>query len=360
MNTEQCQYILTKGINLGLKCTIKKIFCNGLCVKHHKSEQIKKNNIDKIKNKNINNIKKQLNIIIKKYDIDIIELRNIINLIEEENEVVEEELVEEEVVEEEVVEEEKQKSKLLNLPYDILLKIIYKPCINKEIQLIFNKNIPYLYNEFMTTTKNIDVIKLGICQDLVYYEIVYDDGIYRYRNPRTEIWTTYKSIDEMYNVEIKDKIESNNMWSNKNNHYNNIVNLYNKILNKYKLYNKLFIKNILYNESYDTRFFILDDSNHHIKNILLKCYKYMELNLTKNLLKYDNIDDCYTNMIIDFKNTINIEDKNKIMYKRHKNQSIEDRIKWYIGINIYQEYNDIIDKKIDIVNIHKRMYKTIE
>jgi hypothetical protein len=301
MNTkEQCNHINIRGVNKGLRmCTIKKCI-NGFCKKH-------------------SNNKKDT------------------------------------VIEPTI---KPKKSKLLSLPYDILEKIIYKPLINKELQLIFNKNIPYLYEDFINTTKNIDIIKLSICQDLVYYEIVYDDdGIYRYRNPRTEIWTKYESIDEMYNIELKNKIDVNNMWSNKNNHYNILIKLYNKILNKYKLYNKLFIKNILYNESYDTRLFILDDSNKHIKNILVKCYKYIETNLVKNLLKYDVVDDCFTNIIIDFKNNMNDEDRKKIMYKRHKNQSIEDRLKWYISINIHQVYDE--EQKIDIVKLQNVLYKSL-
>jgi hypothetical protein len=306
MNTtiKQCEYIITKGLRKGFNCITKKIFCDGLCKTHYKN-------------------KKDIKIIEPKIELKI----------------------------------QPKKSKLLSLPYDILEKIIYKSRINKELQLIFNKNIPYLYNEFINKTENIDVIKLGICQDLVYYEIVYDDCIYRYRNPRTEIWTKYKSIDEMYNVELKNKIDVNNMWSNKINHYNNLIKLYNKILNKYKLYNKLFIKNILYNESYDTRLFILDDSNKHIKNILVKCYKYIETNLVKNLLKYDVVDDCFTNIIIDFKNNMNDEDIKKILYKRHKNQSIEDRLKWYININIHQVYDE--EQKIDIVKLQNILYKSL-
>jgi len=59
MNTEQCQYILTKGINLGLKCTIKKIFCNGLCKKHSKTKteqnEYYQNNKTKIRQRQKNN-----------------------------------------------------------------------------------------------------------------------------------------------------------------------------------------------------------------------------------------------------------------------------------------------------------------
>jgi len=37
---------------------------------------------------------------------------------------------------------------ILNFSSDILEKIIFKPCINKECQLIFNKNIPTVFNSF--------------------------------------------------------------------------------------------------------------------------------------------------------------------------------------------------------------------
>jgi len=154
-NNITCEYTFTQGKYLNQKCKVKKIFCNGLCVKHHKAEQIKKDNIDKIKNKNINNIKKQLNIIIKKYDIDIIELRNIINLMEED----EEEEDEEEVVEEEEDEEEDEeniiiKKNILDLPIDILENLIIQN-ISKKLNIIFNnkieKYIKYNGSDYYTT-----------------------------------------------------------------------------------------------------------------------------------------------------------------------------------------------------------------
>ena len=36
---------------------------------------------------------------------------------------------------------------ILSLPKDILEKIIFKPCINKECQIFFNINIPSVFNE---------------------------------------------------------------------------------------------------------------------------------------------------------------------------------------------------------------------
>jgi len=108
---KQCCYQFTKGRTEGTRCPIMKIYQDDLCVKHHKIEKIRKQNLEKPKEKKptINKVKKDLMNILKKYkkeNIDIIELRNILNIIEEEEEEVEVEVEEEEEENEYIIEDE--------------------------------------------------------------------------------------------------------------------------------------------------------------------------------------------------------------------------------------------------------------
>jgi hypothetical protein len=166
MNTtiKQCEYIITKGLRKGLKCTTKKCI-NGFCKKH-------------------SNNKKDT------------------------------------VIEPTI---QPKKSKLLSLPYEVLEKIICKPCINKELQIIFNKNIPYLFTNFINTTENINVIKLNIIND--------EENI--------------KKDDRFLKKYIKENID---IWFNDIIKTKSIKQL-NELLNKYKLYNYIFSKNYIEQEN---------------------------------------------------------------------------------------------------------------
>ena len=84
---------------------------------------------------------------------------------------------------------------LLSMPDEILEKIIYKPLINKQCQTMSN-------NIFINTTKNVEIIKLGICKYLIdkYYDIINYENMYK--NQDDEI-IEYNSINEMYDTEIK-------------------------------------------------------------------------------------------------------------------------------------------------------------
>jgi hypothetical protein len=164
MNTkEQCNHINIRGVNKGLRmCTIKKCI-DGFCKKH-------------------SNNKKDT------------------------------------VIEHTI---QPKKSKLLSLPYEVLEKIIYKPRINKELQLIFNKNIPTLFTNFINTTKNINVIKLHIIN-----EEEKDDDRFMKKYIK-------KNIDTLFNDIIKTKS----------------IKQLNELLNKYKLYNYMFSKNYIVQEN---------------------------------------------------------------------------------------------------------------
>ena len=166
MNTtikQHCEYIITKGLRKGLKCTTKKII-DGFCKKHSNNKK------DTIIEPTIKH----------------------------------------------------KKSFLLSLPYEVLEKIIYKPCISKELQIIFNKNIPILFNNFINTTKNINVIKLHIINE---EKKDYDD---RFLKKYIK-----KNIDTLFNDIIKTKS----------------IKQLNELLNKYKLYNYMFSKNYIVQEN---------------------------------------------------------------------------------------------------------------
>jgi hypothetical protein len=315
---KQCEYIITKGLRKGLNCITKKIFCGGLCKTHYNNKK------------------------------DIIIEPKIASKIEPKI--------------------ASKKSKLLSLPYDILEKIIYKPRINKELQIIFNKNIPYIYNEFINTTENNEIIKLSICQELVFYEIVYEDGIYRYRNARTEIWTKYESIDEMYNTELKHKIDYNTIWSNKKNDYS--IHLYNNLLNKYKLYNKLFIKNyytedIFFKKHFYLKSFHNDKEYIRLEEILSKCLEYITKNFSKKLLKYDNIIECIEELMRESVDILSVVERKKLFLKL-KLKKTNDKNLFYHFLKIYVRctirlYDDIKkdDDKIDIIKIQNKLYNDL-
>jgi hypothetical protein len=110
---EQCQYIIKKGSKEGCQCKVKKNITNGWCFSHNPINQkvnIKYSNIE-----NKENIKIDIKNIMKKFGVDFIEMRNVINLLEEEEE-------EEQEVEEEEEEEEKKGFKIIEN-----LELIIKP-----------------------------------------------------------------------------------------------------------------------------------------------------------------------------------------------------------------------------------------
>ena len=91
---EQCQYIIKKGSKEGCQCKVKKNITNGWCFSHNPINQ--KVNIKYSNIKNKDNIKIDIKNIMKKFGVDFIEIRNVINLLEEEEEEEDEEEEEEE------------------------------------------------------------------------------------------------------------------------------------------------------------------------------------------------------------------------------------------------------------------------
>lgn len=90
-NQKTCVYIYTKGKFINQRCGTKKICGDEMCMKHYKQENLRKEKqTDEkvIKEKNTdditNNIIFKLKKLIKEYNIDTIELKNILNIIEEE------------------------------------------------------------------------------------------------------------------------------------------------------------------------------------------------------------------------------------------------------------------------------------
>lgn len=90
-NQKTCVYIYTKGKFINQRCGVKKICGDEMCMKHYKQENLRKEKqtdetVLKEKNTNdiTNNIIFKLKKLIKEYNIDTIELKNILNIIEEE------------------------------------------------------------------------------------------------------------------------------------------------------------------------------------------------------------------------------------------------------------------------------------
>jgi len=75
---EQCQYIIKKGSKEGCQCKVKKNITNGWCFGHNPLNQ--KVNIKYSNIKNKENIKIDIKNIMKKFGVDFIEKRNVINL----------------------------------------------------------------------------------------------------------------------------------------------------------------------------------------------------------------------------------------------------------------------------------------
>jgi len=251
MNTtiKQCEYIITKGLRKGLNCITKECI-NGFCKKHSNNKK------DTIIEPTI----------------------------------------------------KPKKFGLLSLPYEVLEKIIYKPRINKELQLIFNKNIPYLFTNFINTTENINVIKLNIIND--------EENI--------------KTDDRFLKKYIKENID---IWFNDIIKTKSIKQL-NELLNKYKLYNYIFSKNYIEQEN------IIRDDMTEIEWDDIFVWRYLDYQHINNTLK-------------NFIEILNKNFKNIDMRVLKKENDIEEKISDFVVIrtpySIEQKINRYtIDRYIDI------------
>ena len=146
-NIITCEYINTRGQFINQRCKVQKTFCDGLC-KIHYTRKMKKENKkenkkeDKKENKKeenpTNNIIFKLKEIIKEYNIDTIELKNILNIIEEEEP------------------EPEPKPKIIEKPKP---KIIIEEEENEYIiedddEPIIKEKLPPITDEIKTKTKN--------------------------------------------------------------------------------------------------------------------------------------------------------------------------------------------------------------
>lgn len=97
---------------------------------------------------------------------------------------------------------------ILNFTSDILEKIIFKPCINKECQLIFNKNIPTVFENF--------VIENNSFSDYFKYNIIHYVGLIPNQKKRYELfWNSLKIIKKqnLYKIIIDNFIKYLGLYS---------------------------------------------------------------------------------------------------------------------------------------------------
>jgi len=207
---EQCQYIIKKGSKEGCQCKVKKNITNGWCFGHNPINQ--KVNIKYSNIKNKENIKIDIKNIMKKFGVDFIEMRNVINLLEEE-----EDEEEEEVEEEEEEEEEKGFKIIENLELIIKPKTKTKKEKTKEVvvektkeekvdelveeklQLVFKK---YFFENGCDVKKTFEEIDREESNDDMK---IYDDKYYK--NFELVLYKLYK-IKYRNNIKLFNTIKS--------------------------------------------------------------------------------------------------------------------------------------------------------
>ena len=159
---------------------------------------------------------------------------------------------------------------ILSLPKDILEKIIFKPCINKECQIFFNINIPSVFNECI---EKYGIEKYGGYDEpimFLMYKIIHYVGLL----PTKQEKITEKERNILFNEALK-KIK--------------VENLYKEILNNVIKYDDIYLtpfdrvslKGFCYGFGYDYHHIkylcpksvikilkeIIKDLNNNIKNI---------------------------------------------------------------------------------------------
>ena len=220
MNTNEenitCEYIFTKGKFINQFCKVEKIFCYGMCKKHYTQEQLRKEKQidDKVKeekntNEITNNIIFKLKKIIEDYNIDTIELKNILNIIEEEEDETEEVEVEPKPEPEpEPKPKPKPKPKSKSKPKVVVEKTkeeVVDELVEEKIQKVFKK---YFYENGCEVKKSFEEVDR---EESNYDMKIYDDKYYKnfelvlcklykikYRN-NIKLFNTIKSyIDREY------------------------------------------------------------------------------------------------------------------------------------------------------------------
>lgn len=226
---------------------------------------------------------------------------------------------------------------ILNFTSDILEKIIYKPCINKECQVIFNKNIPTVFNDFF------------------------------YNNCYT---TKYLMYNIIHYVGLIPKESTKNL-------------LFNKSLQIIKEENlqQIIIDNILkYYNLYSTPFYFTTFKNHYrfrsitksycpksCRNILKEIILYLEnnMNLMFNFTKFYDIGDFsieyYYYIICRFIINMNDDIKEKLKndtYKHHIGKFNRDFI--YTNYKPNCRYKSLLGDYYDEINNNQNNIFMIE